>query len=316
MTADQPPGTGPQPPSGNPYRQPGYQQSNPYRGWPRPQPVPQPPAGSGGRWRMALAVIAATALVAAAAVGGVLLISGSDGNTSAADDNTEKPAEKTAGETAGETGDVTESSLRPDDPRAGVQNRPDPVVAGEWQVQTYATRDLAFDVPPDWTTSSDDYKVWITSEDDPDDILVGMSAVALYMENWCNDEGLAARAMAGTRGSIGSTDTADAAATEAEAWARAHYDQAGQATLEVSEARPFSSAYGIEGHTATATVTGVPEEPDSACGAWDGKVVTVSYLDSGADIATWILVADTGFEEELDDVTIEKIMNSLRPYDG
>jgi hypothetical protein len=201
-----------------------------------------------------------------------------------------------------------------------VPERPDPVVSPDWQVQTIENRHNAFDVPPDWELGSETYMVGYEdtrggsqTEGDP---LVMMSAVSTYMDDWCpeSEYGVSWRAVAGTKGGQGATGTEEAAQDEARNWALAAYDQEQQGTLEVSPPEPFESDHGITGHTVTATVTGVPDDPENECGTFDGKVVTVSYLDVNNDLATWVLVADTGFEGALDDETIELMMNSLRPY--
>ncbi|MDT0343867.1 hypothetical protein [Streptomyces litchfieldiae] len=349
---EQQPGGDPSSQWSNPYQQPGYQQQNPYQTqgqpgqwqqpqqgtgqWQQPGPAAVPTdgrglpltgssgSGNGGRGKTAIAVVLATAVVAAAVITGVVVFTGDDGNEETSAGDSPAPSEEPTEEESAEEGATGGSD--PDDPRQGVLQRPDPVVAPDWQVQAIENRHNAFDVPPEtWTIGSEG--TWVgyedTTNDDEEggenpfgDPLVTMSAPAVYMDGWCpeSETGASWRAVAGTKGGQGATGTEEAVRGEAGSWALAAYDQEEQGTLEVSEAEPFESDYGIVGHTATATITGVPDNPDHECGTWDGKVVAVSYLDLNNDLATWVLVMDTGFEGELDDETVQQIMNSLRPY--
>lgn len=322
-------------PQQNPYQQPGYTQGQPpYPAppgqWTQPSPAGKPPGGGNGG-RVALAVVAATAVIAAAVVGGVILLRGEGdaqpagkGGTTVPPATAQPSGEEDEGGGAdrggGDTGEEGSGGPDPDDPRQGVLQKPDPVVAPDWQVQTIENRHNAFDVPPeDWTVNSEGTMMGYEDEREGADQgqpLVMMSAVSTYMDGWCPEAeyGLSSHAMAGTKGGQGATGTAEAAENEAANWALAAYDQHQEGTLEVSDPEPFESGHGIAGHTATATITGVPEDSGEPCGTFDGKVVTVSYLDLNNDLATWVLVADTGFEDELDEETIQQMMNSLRPY--
>ncbi|WP_326600240.1 hypothetical protein [Streptomyces sp. NBC_01803] len=350
---EQRPGGEPATPWSNPYQQPGYTQPNPYQTqpgaqvppppptpqpqppsgqweqlsgpWqapsgqgeePTPPPLPPPPAGGGGGSRRsvtAVAVVVATAVLAAGVITGVVILGGDDEGAPEA-----APGDPTPEPTDDET---RREDLPPDDPRRGVTQVPDPVVAPDWQVRTIENRHNAFDVPPDWELGSESELVGYENEGAADDDgfadpLVTMSAPATYMDGWCAEAeyGVSWRAVAGTKGGQGATGTAEAARNEAGSWALAAYDQEERGTLRVSESEPFTSEHGIEGHTATATITDVPDDPEDQCGTSDGKVVTVSYIDLNNDLATWVLVMDTGFEGELDDETIEAMMNSLRPF--
>ncbi|WP_129837978.1 hypothetical protein [Streptomyces sp. RFCAC02] len=344
---EQPAGGGPVPSWPNPYQQPGYRQPNPYEGPPSaetpatpyggtsaypPAAPPGPPvpglgpAGGGddggdgggregGIGRVALGIVTGVAVLSAAVVGGVIVLRDGGGGTPSAG-GTPSP-----GETPGTDGE-TYSPDGPDDPRRGILRIPDPVVAPDWQVQTSENRHNAFDVPPDdWTIGREG--VYVGYEDDrpgaeeAGDPLVAMAAVAIYKEGWCDEAGGASeRAMAGSKGGQGATGTAEAAHNEAVNWARAAYDQRELGTLDVSEAEPFESDHGISGHVVRATVTGVPEDPDNPepCGVTDGKVVAFSYLDLDSNLATWVVVADAGVPDELDDATIDRMLHSLRPY--
>jgi hypothetical protein len=313
---EQQPGAGQNPQWSNPYQQPGYQQPNPYQ-----QPTAQwqgagmPPSGDGGgrKGRTAIAIVVTAAVVAAAVITGVVLLGGDDkDDTNAKGKETAEPTEDPVDK---EEADEKDDESDADDPRRGPQQKPDPVVAPDWQVQTIAKRYNAFDVPPDWKVNSEGFMVGFedTREGHDPEPLVIMSAASTYKDKWC---GNASRAMAGTKGGQGATGTAEAAENEAMNWALSGYDQEQLGTLKVSDPEPFESEHGISGHTSTATIKDVPADPEAKCEAADGKVVTVSYLDAKNDLATWVLITDTGVDDEVDDATIEKIMNSLRPYNS
>ncbi|MDT0446606.1 hypothetical protein [Streptomyces johnsoniae] len=300
----------------NPYQQPGYQQNNPYRaeqpGGPwqaagdTPPPVP-PPGGGGGRRRTVIAVAAVVVLVVAGVLGRVFVVAGDDG-------------EPEAGGEQSPSAEETERPAAPDDPRQGVVEQPDPVVAPDWQVQTNEDRNNAFDVPPeDWEIESAStargYEQEVPGEEPTGEMTIGVMAPAVYLNAYCAEaEYLSDRAMAGTRGGQGYTGTEEAAAADAERFALAAWAGTHEAEVEVGEPEPFESEHGLVGHTVTATVTGLPQGEDSPCGPPAGRVTTVSYLDPDNDLATWVLVADVGVPEALDEETIGQIMNSLRPF--
>ncbi|ONK15922.1 hypothetical protein [Streptomyces sp. MP131-18] len=328
-----------QPPVGRPPAGPQYPGQQATGQWQQPGPIAPsatdgggtrltPDGGGGGRrGRTAIAVAVATAVVAAAVVTGVVVLGGEDDKeANAGGDGGASPSAEETGE-SGETEEPEQDRPDPDDPRQGVLQVPDPVVAPDWQVQTIENRHNAFDVPPDdWTVGAESLMVGYedTTNDDEEaedelsfgDPVISMSAPSTYLEDWCaeSETGVSWRAVAGTKGGQGATGTEEAVRNEAGSWALAAYDQERQGNLQVTDAEPFESEHGIVGHTATATITDVPEDPENECGTWDGKVVAVSYLDLNNDLATWVLVMDTGYPEELDDETVEQIMNSLRPY--
>ncbi|WP_147255445.1 hypothetical protein [Streptomyces sp. PT12] len=302
----------------NPYLRPGYHSAPTQPSGFGPVGSRPPTGGRGPGRRSVILVAALTALcVAALAVGAWLFFGG-------ADDEGDPVAEPSASQSAtpsAEPDPSDEPSAAPDDPRGSVFETPDPVVGPDWQVQTNTTRLNAFDVPPDgWNVGGNDFVVGyeILAEGEESDGIpdIAVSGTALYQEGWCpeDDDGLSFRAMAGTRSAQGPgyTSTEESAVTEADAWAVAAFDQTERGDIQVSQAEPFESAHGLVGHTATATVTGAPDNPRDACGTSEGRVVTVSYVTGDGDQATWVLVADTGHPEALDDAVIESMMSSLR----
>ncbi|WP_445516002.1 hypothetical protein [Streptomyces sp. NEAU-174] len=331
----------------NPYQQPGYQQPNPYQQPPQQQPVPpgqpgqpgqqQPgfgppqdppgqqwgtPSGPPGAPRpprdnkkrtTTIAIVAAIAVVAAAAITGVLVLGKGDsggGDESKGKDKT--PASTSAPASEEPTEDPGGGGA--DNPRAGGDTTDVKAVIPGWKPVVSPKRHNAFDVPPDWTIESPGLSTGF--EDDKGKPLVVMSAPARYKKDYCSvkdkdgyvDKSHAAGA--GSKGAQGAKSEASAAKIEAENWVFAAFDQKQTGTRKVTDAKKFKSAHGLEGYTASATVTGVKKTDKCTT---DGKSVTVTYTDTNGDFATWVLYSVKGTKEEVPDSTIKKIMSSLRP---
>ncbi|WP_158687227.1 MULTISPECIES: hypothetical protein [Streptomyces] len=290
----QPPQGGPPTAGGYPYawQGPGY----------APTAVTSPPPRRPRRTRTVLTVVLAAAVVAAAAATTALVLRGGDGSSDG----------------GGEEHPVG-ARPAPDDPRRSMVEKPDPVVAPDWRVQTNADKHSAFDVPPEWKTNSEDTYVGYNDDREgaePGTLLVAMSGPSEYLYGWCAEaDNPSARSMAGTKAGQGASGTEEAARNEAMNWVLAAYDQEQLGTFEITEPEPFTSEHGITGHTVTATVTDLAENRHEPCEAPEGgKAVTFSFIDAQGDLATWVLLTDTGFPEEPSQETIDAMMNSLRPY--
>lgn len=302
----------------NPYQQPGYQQPNPYQqpaqvpgapGHPGQPGVPQwtPPGAPGGpqpprdnrRRTTMIAIGAAVAVVAAAVVTGVVVLKDDD-EQPAAKGGDPKPASSAPADPSPSQG---QSAAPDDNPRDGESVKP--VIDG-WKVVVNGKRHNAFDVPADWTVRSPTMSTGFESEDGKP--LVTMSGNAVYKDGECakNDH----RAGAGTKGAQGAKSEGSAAEIESLNWVFAAFDQKKTGRFDTTKAKPFKSDHGITGYTASATVTGVKKTDKCVT---DGKAFAVTYKDTSGDLATWILYAGTGFDGELPDDTIKKIMSSLRP---
>ncbi|MFV8127128.1 hypothetical protein [Streptomyces syringium] len=304
----------------NPYQQPGYQQPNPYQqpagmpgapGHPGQPGVPQwtPPGAPGGpqpprdnrRRTTMIAIGAAVAVVAAAVVTGVVVLKDDD-EQPAAKGGDPKPA-SSAPASPSPNPSQGQSGAPDDNPRDGEAVKP--VIDG-WKVVVNGKRHNAFDVPADWTVRSPTMSTGFEGEDGKP--LVTMSGNAVYKDGECakNDH----RAGAGTKGAQGAKSEGSAAEIESLNWVFAAFDQKKTGRFDTTKAKPFKSDHGITGYTASATVTGVKKTDKCVT---DGKAFAVTYKDTSGDLATWILYAGTGFDGELPDDTIKKIMSSLRP---
>ncbi|MET7766617.1 hypothetical protein ABZS71_33250 [Streptomyces sp. NPDC005393] len=333
----------------NPYQQPGYHQPNPYQQPPQHQPqqpqpgqpgqpgqhpgygrpqdqpgqswgtpsappgAPQPPR-DGKKRTATIAIVAAVAVVAAAAITGVLVLS-KDGSKS---DESKKGADKKPAASSS----APASSAPAEDPSAGGSDNPrgggdegtvKPVIPG-WKPVVSPKRHNAFDVPANWVVESPDLSTGF--EDDKGKPLVVMSAPARYKKDYCTvkDEGgyedKSDVAGVGSKGAQGAKSEASAAKIEAENWVYAAFDQKQTGKREVTDAKKFTSDYGLKGYTSSATVTGVKKTDKCTT---DGKSVTVTYTDTNGDFATWVLYSAKGVKDEVPDATIKKIMSTLRP---
>ncbi|MGD9485466.1 hypothetical protein WDH52_19830 [Streptomyces sp. TRM70308] len=342
----QQPGGGQNPQEPNPYQQPGgYGRPNPYQqpggqqpgypgqGAPAPQqpgPYPQPghppgqppwgpptaPAGppppDGGRPKNAtrntiLAIAVSLAVIAGAVVTGVWMLSDDEGG-----------GRPTAGgsPSASPSASPSESAEPTDDPDAD-DGEPQPVVDG-WQVVVNGRHNSAFDVPGEWEPATEDTIVgWGEAEDSEDALIpapaVAMSAPAFLEEDWCrdSDEGTYSRAVVGTKGAQGAKNTEEAALAAAQNFVFHRHGGEDKELVDWTESEPFSNDHGIEGHIATATHTG--GEKTNKCQA-DGKSVAISWLDDARDLRLWVLVSDTGVEDEVPQEVIDQMTASLRPY--
>ncbi|GHF30142.1 hypothetical protein GCM10010218_09250 [Streptomyces mashuensis] len=325
----QQPGGG-QNPQPNPYQQPGYpQQPNPYQqppgyqqqpnpyaqpGGPQPggqwnapgmppQP-PQPPRPGRNRRTTLIAASAALAVVAAAVVTGVVVLKGGKNDDKGPENNNvAKGTATSAPATPSPAGSSAAPPAPEDNPRAGVDVKP--VIPG-WKTVVSTKRQNAFDVPPDWKVNPAGTSTGFELDGKP---IAVMTSTASYKSGECskNDE----RGKAGSKGAQGAKSEADAAETEALNWVWAAFDKKKTGTFDHTKAQPYTSDHGISGYWASAKVTGV--QKTDKCST-DGKSFTVTYKTASGDLATWVLYAGTGFDGELPDDTIKKIMSTLRPY--
>ncbi|MES5823924.1 hypothetical protein [Streptomyces sp. RG80] len=291
---ERPPGGGTDPQQdANPYRQPGYQQPNPYTA---PQP---PPPGAGGR-RTRTVVLAATAVVVVAALvtGAVLLGGGTDDE--AAPDPTPSPVSPSASA----------------DPRAADGLRP--TVAG-WKVVVNPSLGVAFDVPPQWALESKDWVSYVAEDDDPDDTpLVAMKAPAVLQEKWCSSDDDkdgstedTPLASAGSRGNNGARSTEEIARADSAAWVYGLYTQPDRKKVATDPVTSFTTASGLTGSVATSRSSGV--ERRDKCDT-DGRATTFAFENSEGDFASWSFVGAQGVTDEVPQATVEKILATVRLF--
>ena len=319
--------TGEQQPSGwNPYQQAGYHQENPYQ-----QPtVPFDQAGGGvppngpgpdraHRTKMALAVAASVIMVAAVTTGGVILVADSDTSdgpvvAQPSDDETDP---ETDGEDEPDGEGDGDGDDRPSDPRDRGLEDVDPVVAEDWQVQAHPERQIAYDVPPERrmlpVVTFVSWNVDLPNDDgELEETQFPVRGATVYQDEFCGSG--SSRAVAGVTGSLGSPDTEQAAVSTALNYVLAAFDHEQQGTRTDVPPEPFSNDQGLEGTLAISTVEGFPVENEE-CHSPSGKAIAVSYVSNNGDILVWLLVMDTGVDDEVDQETIDKMLGSLRPYD-
>ncbi|WP_259454368.1 hypothetical protein [Streptomyces ginkgonis] len=221
-------------------------------------------------------------------------------------------------------------SRHPDDPRAPMTDSSVSVVSEDWLVVTSSQRYTAFDVPPDWGVGPEGSTLSFSREGDWENpVTIGDPAMLWNpaCEYWSEDtmaeaeaDGadalVDARALAGTRSGQGTTGTEESSRELAMDLLVSRYGRGEGAQVEVTETRPFGNDHGVRGHVTTATITGRPENPEARCPVRDGLAIGVSYLNPVHDLVEWGLVADTGYDDELSDETIEQILGSIRYHDA
>lgn len=292
-------------------QQPGYQQppTVPGQQWGQPQPPQQPPRQPGGGspfQTKTVAIVAASAVVVAAAATGAFVLTRDDKKTDVADD---KPTAPVSAPVAPAPGDSSPN------PRA--EGDVKPTVPG-WKVVINPKHGTAFEVPPEWNVLSSGMAIGFEDEAKNDgSAVVMMSAPAYLKEDWCkvdsNKDGreeTTSLAGTGTKGGQGAKDTAEAVRNEAGNWAFAGYAQkAPKGTTQVSEAKEYTTASGLKGHMATASVTGQPKP--NKCSS-DGKSIAFSFKNAKGDFASWILYSAAGVPDEVSKETMEKILSTVR----
>ncbi|MBT2452851.1 hypothetical protein J7F03_38635 [Streptomyces sp. ISL-43] len=337
-----------QPGTPNPYQQQpptapyGEQQPGPGYGYPQQQPAPQqwgqqpptvpvaqwggtpppgapePPRGGSPFSTKAVAIVAASAVVVTALATGAFVLTRDDKTNDVADDKPTNSPSAPASSGAASSGASAPASPGAN-PRGGADAKP--VIPG-WKVVINPKYGTAFDVPPEWNVLSSGMSTGFEDESKNDGSpLVMMSAPAFLKEDWCkvdsNKDGKEeSTSLAGsaTKGGMGAKDTAEAARNEAGNWVFAAYAQkAPKGTTKVSEAKEYTTASGLKGHMATATVSGLPKE--NKCSS-DGKSIAFSFTTAKGDLSTWILYGAAGVEGEVSKETYEKILSSVRLNTG
>ncbi|MET9411352.1 hypothetical protein ABZX90_37255 [Streptomyces sp. NPDC002935] len=334
----QQPGGEQNPQDANPYQQPGYQQPNPYQqpgyqqtghpqpgyqqpgpygpqpgqqqwGVPSPAGEPEPPRGNGNRTKV-VAIVAATAVVVAAGLTGVLVLGGdkddkADGGDTGKDrkPSTSAPADPSA-------------SPSDDDPRGGAGEKP--TVAG-WKVVVNPKWGTAFDVPADWEVASPGTSIGFekdnaTADDKP---LIMMSAPAYFKSKWCSSDDDkdgrtedTALGAAGTKGASGAKSADEVAVNQVPWWVFGGYTQPDKKSLSFDKkAKPYTTESGVTGSVAWARSKNTPQKGKCAS---DGKAITFGFKNSVGDYVAWNLYGATGVKDEIPDATILKILSTVR----
>lgn len=259
----------------------------------------------GNRATAVVAVCASAAVVIAAAVTGYLVVGGGNDR-----DAPPRPAVSTSTSTGTETDDGTGT----ENPRAGGDL--EPLVPG-WQVVSNAKRGIAFDVPRGWRPQASDWVTYVADERDPEDTpLVAVMAPAEYRADWCGKEGTPL-ATAGSRGESGKRNTEEAASRNAEQWVFGYYTQPDRDKVEVGEAKPYTTESGLKGTVVTARSTGARESGPGRGGkcATEGTATAFAFKDAQGDISTWTFIGATGVNGAVDDVTVRKVLRTVRLLD-
>ncbi|MEV6503874.1 hypothetical protein [Streptomyces prunicolor] len=272
----------------------------------------RPQSPGGGNRAKAVAVVAATAVVAGVGLSGFLLLGAKDDR---ADGGGNTAAPTVASKSA------TASAPASPEPHSSGTERP--TIPG-WKVVVNPKWGTAFDVPPDWKIESPSaligYEDSSVDYDDPANwgkSIVVMSAPAIFRENWCLSDGdkdgrmdNTGLAMAGTKGSQGSKSTAEVAVGLADLWVYGGYTQPDRKNIVHDRtARSYTTRSGVRGSIAWARSRDTPRE--DKCDS-DGKAITFGFKNSAGGFVAWSLVGATGVKGELPDSTIMKILSTVR----
>jgi hypothetical protein len=324
--------TPPPPPYGqqapNPYAQPGYQQQPSPGGYPTPQnwgPLtpggPEgPPPGGRKTSTVAVAIVASLAVIAAIVVGAVYLTGGDKKDDAGKDHSPTPTATATTPTPTTTTPTPTPTTAAPgvdggssDSPRGA----PDalvikPVIPG-WKVVRRSERNVAFDVPPDWTVGSEGLDIGFEDDSGKPEVLMG--APAYYKEDWCTvGKNTTDAAAVGSKGGTGSKSLRDAAETAATSWAYWAFQESGKGTVSKAQnSRTFHNSHGISGWQAQATMTNVPKA--NKC-TTDGIAYTVAWLDPAQAAPTpviWVLYAAHNVSGQVAQSVVDQIKSTIRP---
>jgi hypothetical protein len=302
----------------NPYQQPGFQQPNPYAQqpqWDAPSPVgapqPQPGSGGGGGNRTKLIAIgAAMAVVVAAGVTGFLVLGGDS------DDKADGGGGGSASPSPSASADPS-ASVADDNPRTNETEKP--TVPG-WKVVINPKYGTAFDVPPEWEVESPGVFTFFEDQQKGDgSAYIGFSAPAFLKHEYCSsdddkdgNEETSSLAASGTKGEDGAKDTASTARGDAAAFAFGGYTDQKESSkkyLKIGEAKPYTTAAGVEGSVATSYTSGVPKT--HKCD-FDGKATTFAFKNSAGSFVSWSFYGAKGVKEEVPDATIQKVLSTVR----
>lgn len=303
----------------NPYRQPGYQQPDPY-GQQTPQQAPwnaptmsSTAGGSsggngGGNRTKVIALVAAGAVVVAAVVAGALLLGGDKDDTAKPD-----PAKSSASPGPAASDDSN--------PRTG-DGMPDPTVPG-WKVVVNPKLGIAFDVPAGWSLDSRDWAGGVVEDKDAEDdsapFLAAYAAPAYFKEKWCaSDEDkdgtkdYTTLAAAGTRGGHGVKSAEQAARHDATNWVYGVYTQPDRKKVTTGPTETYTTKSGLKGSLVSASSSGA--EKQDKCDS-DGKATVFAFKTPAGRFASWSFHGAKGVKDELPDATVKKILATVRLYE-
>lgn len=330
----------------NPYRQPGYQQ----QGQPGPYQQPAVPShpvggplgapaqplnhdgnggadggtdggrpsgrnsGKSGKTTTVVAVCAATAVLVAAAVTGVVLLKddGKGGEGGArADDGKGGPSPSAPASPSGSAGsDAPSGSVAPS-AAATVK----PTIAG-WKAVVNPAHGTAFDVPPTWEVLSPTMFSGIEDDKDPDKALIGHTAPAFYKSKWCSTDGNGdgqiddfELASTGTKGAEGAKDTNEIAEKMAPTWVFAVYTQPDKTVVKWDKPVEYTTKSGVKGSYVKAHSEGAKKT--NKCTS-EGQSIVFGFKNSKGDFVAWDFYGKTGVPGAVDDALIMKILSTVR----
>ncbi|WP_051892865.1 hypothetical protein [Streptomyces erythrochromogenes] len=190
-----------------------------------------------------------------------------------------------------------------------------PIVAG-WKTVVNPQHGTAFDVPPDWEVLAPTVFSGHVDDVDPDKVLIGHTAPALYKSRWCSIDGDGdgqvtdvRLANTGTKGAVGAKDAAEVAEKTAPTWVYAAYTQPDKSVVKWDKPKEYTTRTGVKGSYVTARSEGAAQ-PNRCAG--DGRAVVFGFKNSRGDLVAWNFYGRTGVPGAVGDALIMRIMSTVR----
>ncbi|GAA1929775.1 hypothetical protein [Streptantibioticus ferralitis] len=273
-------------------------------------PAPQEPQPQPARNRKTLLTVVGAVVALAVIGGGAFALLGGGKKTQQAKASSSASAPSQTAPTPTQDGPNT----------TGNGSDAKPMIAG-WQTQTWQRHGFSYDVPPqseNWKVAKPDLEIVYTDKNGQP--MVGMTGTSDYREGGCASAGNQSGPIAagkgqlatiGSQGAKGGT-LQDDAKIAAGNWGFAAYGGADGHKPKVSVSTPTPWKHnGIDGYTATATVTGIYQP--SPCVPATATARSIAMRLKDGTIGLWIIYADQGVPNALTSAEIDKIMGTVRP---
>ncbi|MGH3520237.1 MAG: hypothetical protein ACRDQ7_23215 [Haloechinothrix sp.] len=292
-----------------PYEEAGYQVPT-YPGHQGASGYPGGPGQPPGKRSPAIPIaIGAFALLVLAGVAVILLFSTGRQDDSHAQAGAPLPTSEQA--PAPPTTSAEPAPSEPAEPES-VQDITVPAITSGWQGVLSYKENVAYDVPKDWTVENPGTLVGFEDESGPRAIMHGVST---YQDGACESVDGSYRSRVGFM-TAGDADPRRSVPIAAAHWAEAAAElPEDSGKVEPTEAAPVKVAAGkISAWTSSAAVD-MPGGGD--CPAPKMRITAVAFTpEQGGDTAMFIMYSDVGVPDELPEDIAEKMVASLRPYEG
>ncbi|MFD7014602.1 hypothetical protein [Streptomyces sp. NPDC059928] len=260
--------------------------------------APRPPDNDKRR-TVVVAICAATAVLIAAVVTGVMVLR-HDGN--GGDRADAKPSPSASAPSASPSGSLGSGGVKP-------------TIAG-WKVVVNPAHGTAFDIPPEWEVEAPTVFSGFSEHGNPDKALIGHTAPAFYKSQWCrldaDGDGKIddfALASVGTKGADGAKSTDEVAEKSAPTWVYAAYTQPDKSVVKWDKPVKYTTKAGVEGSYVKSHSEGA-KKPNKCTG--DGQAIVFGFKNSKGDFVAWDFYGRTGVPGAVGDDVIMRILSTVR----